>query len=228
MASYLDLLQRVPILQQSLINQKNKSLVVNTANIPFEHLLTGSLKQIEAKSLPAKNILEVDLSVPVNEEEKFKKSLQFVLEKEGTKLVREDGGRESSRFGILQSTARDLGYKGNINDITKGEVEMIYRKFWEKSGAASLPFPLSVVHFDTYINNPASAKRILEKSKGDVDAYLKLREQRYVKLATAKPEVYGKYLRGWKNRIQNLRGMVAAYTKIHNYAGNTSYPIKNS
>ncbi len=227
MASYLDLLQRVAVLQQSIISPKNNSLVVNAPTIPFDRLLTGSLQQIEAKNLPVKNMLERGLSAPVNDEEKFKKSLQFVLEKEGNKLVREDGRRESSRFGVLQSTAQAFGYKGNINNITKGEVEMIYKKLWEKSGAASLPFPLSVVHFDTYINNPASAKRILEKSKGDIDTYLKLREQRYVKLATAKPEVYGKYLQGWKNRIQSLRGMVAAYTKVNTYAGNTAYPIKN-
>ncbi len=61
-----------------------------------------------------------------------------------------------------------------------------------------MPFLLAVVHFDTYANSPASAKKLLGKSKGDIDIYLKLREQRYVKLASAKPEVYGKYLQGWK------------------------------
>jgi hypothetical protein len=39
------------------------------------------------------------------------------------------------------------------------------------------------VHFDSYVNNPASSKRFLGKIQGDVGTYLKLREQRYVRLA---------------------------------------------
>jgi len=229
MASYLDLVERVLVLEQMRNNQRNKNLVVNISNVPFEHLLSKSLEEIEKNNLPSqKNMLEVDLSLPVDEETKFKKCFKFVLEKEGSKFVRVDGGSgESSKYGILQSTARALGYKGNIKDITQNEVERIYRKFWEQSGAASLSFPLAVVHFDTYINNPASAKKLLEKSKGDIDTYLKLREQRYVRLASAKPEVYGKYLQGWKNRIKSLRIMVAAHIKTNDYASNTAYPVKN-
>lgn len=176
-----------------------------------------------------KNVSASDLSVPVDEETKFKKCLAFVLGKEGSKLVRKDGGSgESSRYGILQSTARAFGYKGNVQNITRDQAEKIYYKIWERSGAASLPFPLAAVHFDSYVNNPASSKRFLEKSRGNVDTYLKLREQRYVRLATARPEVYGKYLQGWKNRIKGLEAMVAAYTKPEVYAGNPGDYAKNA
>jgi len=90
-----------------------------------------------------------------------------------------------------------------------------------------LSFPLAVVHFDSYVNNPASSKRFLEKSQGDVGTYLKLREQRYMRLAAAKPEVYGKYLQGWKNRIKGLETMVAAYIKPDVYAENSDAHSKN-
>ena len=125
--------------------------------------------------------------------------------------MREDGGRENSRYGILQSTAREYGFKGNIKDITRADAEAIYRKLWDKSGAASLPFPLSTVHFDTYVNSPSAADKILTKSQGTADVYLRMREQRYTRLAEIRPEQYGKYLKGWNNRIKNLRTMVADY-----------------
>jgi lysozyme family protein len=164
----------------------------------------------------AKNLHKSPSVLPLNNETpeadvKFTGALGFVMEKEGSKIVREDGGRETSKYGILQSTARGYGYKGDIKDITKADAEAIYRKLWEKSGAESLPYPLSTVHFDTYINSPSAAEKILVKSQGNTDVYLRLREQRYARLAEIRPEQYGKYLKGWNNRIKNLRTMVAQH-----------------
>jgi lysozyme family protein len=169
----------------------------------FEKVLTNNL-QVSPSVLPLNN--EVS-----GADVKFQKGLQFVLEREGSKHVREDGGRESSKYGILQSTAREHGFKGNIKDLTRADAEAIYRRIWDKSGAESLPFPLSAVHFDTYVNSPSAAEKILSKSQGNTDIYLRLREQRYARLAEIKPEQYGKYLKGWNNRIKNLRTMVAQY-----------------
>ena len=229
MVSYLDLIERALVLEQMRNNQKNINLVTNTSKAAFGNLFSKSLQEIETKNSPSqKDILELDLSMPVDEDAKFKKCLTFVLEKEGNKLVLEDGNsKESSRLGILQSTARASGYKGNIKNITLGQAERIYRKLWEQSGAASLPFPLAVVHFDSYVNSPASSKRFLEKSNGDINVYLKLREQRYVKLASTKPEVYGKYLQGWRNRIKSLQGMVTAHVNAGSHAPNSGYPLRN-
>jgi lysozyme family protein len=148
---------------------------------------------------------------------KFRDGLKFVLEREGSKHVREDGGRESSKYGILQSTAEEHGYQGNVKDLTRADAEAIYRKIWEKSGAESLPFPLSTVHFDTYVNSPSAAEKILTKSQGNTDVYLRLREQRYTRLAEIRPEQFGKYLKGWSNRIKNLQTMVAQYKSGTNY-----------
>jgi lysozyme family protein len=148
---------------------------------------------------------------------KFRDGLKFVLEREGSKHVREDGGRESSKYGILQSTAKEHGYQGNVKDLTRADAEAIYRKIWEKSGAESLPFPLSTVHFDTYVNSPSAAEKILTKSQGNTDVYLRLREQRYTRLAEIRPEQFGKYLKGWSNRIKSLQTMVAQYKSGTNY-----------
>jgi len=227
--SYLELIQRSLFFEQLNKNQKNMIPTANAPNLTFGHFFQRSLEDVDTKNLLLqKNMSEPGLSMPVDEETKFRKCLAFVLEKEGNKLVHRDGGSgESSKYGILQSTARAYGYKGNIQAITRSQAEKIYKKFWEQSGAASLSLPLAIVHFDSYVNNPASSKRFLEKSQGDVGTYLKLREQRYVRLATARPEVYGKYLQGWKNRIKGLETMVAAYMKPDAYAENSDDYAKN-
>lgn len=229
MISYLDLIERALVLERTRINQNNKSPISNVSAVSFGHLFSKSLKGIEEMNVPTQaNILKLDLSLPVDEETKFNKCLTLVLEKEGNKLVLEDGGsKESSKLGILQSTARAYGYKGNVKNISRSDAEKIYRKMWEQSGASSLPFPLAAVHFDSYVNNPASSKKFLEKSKGDIGTYLKLREQRYVSLASAQPDVYGKYLQGWKNRIKSLQNMVTAHVRANSYAENSGYPVKN-
>jgi lysozyme family protein len=203
MLSHLNLVEAILASKQFDLSRKTGRSPQVQNGPSFEKVLAKNL-QANPSVFPLNNeISEVNA--------KFKKGLAFVLEKEGVKHVREDGGRESSKYGILQSTAREYGYKGNIKDITQTEAEAIYMKLWEKSDAGSLPYPLSTVHFDTYINSPYAAEKILAKSKGNSDVYLQLREQRYARLAEIKPEQFGKYLNGWNNRIRNLRTMVAQY-----------------
>jgi len=189
--------------QLSLRRARDGSAPGRTKDTAFEAVLARSLEKSPGTAIanPAETSRDV----------KFREGLKFVLEKEGSKFVQKDGEKESSRYGILQSTAAYYGYKGDVRNLSRADVEAIYRKVWEKSGAASLPFPLSTVHFDSYVNNPAAAKRFLAKSQGNVETYLRLREQRYIRLAEIKPGQYGKYLKGWKNRIQGLRNMVADY-----------------
>lgn len=231
MATYLDIAQNTFMLQY-LQNVQKKPL--NFAANPeakgaFEDILSRSLTNGVMSTMgtqPQQAATGIDLADYTDEEIKFRKCFRFVIEKEGSRLVKEDAGKGASRYGILQSTARAFGYKGNIRNITKEQVEGIYRKLWERSGAASLPYPLCVVHFDTYVNSPAAAGKILEKSQGDIDTYLKIREQRYVRLATAKPQVYAKYLNGWKNRVNSLRTMVAQHMKEEMFAGNDPSSVK--
>jgi len=196
-------------------SQNNNALINNNSNsISFEQLLATSLKQLYIKDIGLKNqtaaeptpVLFSLRTLDLDDNTKFNESLRTVLKHEGTRLVKEDGGKkESSKYGILESTAKELGYKGNIRSLTMADVETIYRKIWDKSGAGSLPYPLSVVHFDTYVNSPSMAKKILRQSGGNADKYLGLRLERYNRLAKLRPERYGKYLNGWTNRIKSLK-----------------------
>jgi len=229
MATNLDITQAATMLQY-LQNGRKKAdnFILNPAASGFEDLLTRTLTTNGATQFsPAVQAQGMDATEAFTDEGvKFRKCLDFVLQKEGSRLVKEDGERGASRYGILQSTARALGYKGSIRNITREQVEGIYRQIWEKSGASSLPYPLCVVHFDTYVNSPAAAKRILQKSQGSIDTYLGMREQRYVRLASAKPEVYAKYLKGWKNRINSLRTVVAECENDTRRVQNDSFTVK--
>jgi len=204
MLSHINLLEAILASKQLDLSRRPGRLpYTQSMEKSFEKVLSNNL-QMNSSVLPLNNMIS-------QADTKFQEGLKFVLEREGSKHVREDGGRESSKYGILQTTARECGYKGNIKDLTKADAEAIYRKIWNKSGAESLPFPLSTVHFDTYVNSPAAAEKILTKSQLNIDVYLRLREDRYARLAEIRPEQYGKYLKGWNNRIKNLRSMVAQY-----------------
>jgi lysozyme family protein len=187
----------------------------NTTDKQFSNILNKNIEKLQKTPNEKNTVLNqlspsYALNTAVDKKDRFEEALNFVLKHEGKRLVHRDGASgESSMYGILQSTANENGYKGNIKDITVEDVKAIYRKIWEKSGASSLPPALSVVHFDTYVNNPAMAKKLLNRSKGDINIYLKMREQQYVNLAEKRPEVFKRYLKGWKTRVDNLRTMIA-------------------
>ncbi|OPY79529.1 MAG: hypothetical protein A4E65_01827 [Syntrophorhabdus sp. PtaU1.Bin153] len=204
MLSPMDLVEAIVLSRQfSLRRARSGNIPARTGDTSFEAVLSKSLQGSPASAATNPDQIDTD--------RKFREGLKFVLEKEGSKFVQHDGGRESSKYGILQTTAAYYGYKGDVRNLSRADAEAIYRKVWEKSGAGSLPFPLSTVHFDSYVNNPAAAEKFLMKSQGNVETYLRLREQRYARLAEVNPGQYGKYLKGWKNRIQGLRSMVADY-----------------
>jgi lysozyme family protein len=198
-----------------------RSAQPNLSNSAFNKVFAASFKQMENMQVVfKKNLFSPAVSTPIRSapihtsaDAGFKDIVKVVMKHEGTAYVRMDGGKESSKMGILQSTATEYGYRGDIKNISKADAEAIYRKIWDKSGAANLPYPLSVVHFDTYVNSPSAARKILKQSGGDIDTYLKMREDRFIRLASARPERYGKYLNGWINRVNSLRSVVTEYAK---------------
>jgi len=211
------------IITSQLLQKKRNNILKMNASIDkqFNNILNQSIEKLQKGD--NRNGLVRQLTAPltapyaarsfkgsVETTDKFDEALNFVLKHEGKRFVYRDGASgESSMYGILQSTAREYGYKGNIKDINIEDVKAIYRKIWDKSGASSLPPGMSVVHFDTYVNSPAMAKKLLNRSNGDINTYLTMREQRYVSLSEKRPDVFKKYLNGWKNRVENLRTMVA-------------------
>lgn len=227
MATDLDISQTATYQYMQGIRRKPENFTVNPQASGFEQVLLRLVNDRPANFNTPGSPVNVAEARPPDEEERFRRCLDFVLKKEGNKLVKEDAGRGASRYGILQSTARAFGYQGSIKNITRSQVEAIYRKIWDRSGAGSLPYPLCIVHFDTYVNSPAAAQKILQRSGGDIDNYLDMREKRYIRLATGKPQVYAKYLKGWRNRVDSLRMVVAQHQKDTMYAYGDAPGLKN-
>ena len=139
----------------------------------------------------------------------MKEALRFVLEHEGSRYVASDAGKESSKYGILQATAARCGYNGDVRYMSRTEAEAIYRKIWDESGCGNLPAGLAVVHFDTYMNSPKAAEKMLRSSGGSTDTYLRLRARRYARLSELRPARFGQYMKGWMKRIHDLRAVAA-------------------
>ncbi len=208
----IDRTTKIDPLRQGL-DQTQRANSQRSSNKNFHQLLTESLKDDAtirtglSDTEPIMRMPQQCVSKP--SEGDYERIINTVFRHEGKALVKNDGGTgEHSKFGILESTARQYGYKGDMSKMSRQDAEVIYKKLWERSGAANLPYPLSLVHFDTYVNSPAAARRILDKSQGDVDTYLSLRQDRYKRLAELRPERFAKYLKGWNNRINNLRALV--------------------
>lgn len=154
----------------------------------------------------------------------FKKTLKFVLQREGGYVNDPtDLGGETNK-GITYRTynayRKSKGLKPqSVKHITDSEVEDIYyNNYYKASGADKISDPkLSAYVFDTAVNMGVSrAKTFLSESNGNADKFEQLRRAKYDEFVQAKPS-QKKYLQGWNNRV----------TELKNFS-NKSFPDSNS
>jgi lysozyme family protein len=198
-----------------------KVKATRTPRTAFDNMLNLNMKEMSMQPIVfKKNLFDPNIQlIPPQpaysaNDHAFWGSLGVVMKNEGAGYVKNDAMRGPAKMGILQSTARNFGYKGDIKNLTQAEAVNIYGQLWARSGAANLPYPLNTVHFDTYVNSPTAADKILKQSGGDVNSYLDIREQRYERLAALRPDRFGTYLDGWMNRIENLRNIADQYARV--------------
>lgn len=93
----------------------------------------------------------------------------------------------------------------DILGMTRERALFLYKRdYWGPSGAGSLPWPLALVHFDAYVQNPSAAMELLKKSGGDPVLYMSERINWYTNLKTW--EHHGK---GWMRRCALMLREVA-------------------
>ena len=116
-----------------------------------------------------------------------------------------DGNGAPVNFGINQKSNPDV----NVAQLTPEQAKQItYERYWKPSGADQLPPGLAEVQADTAFNmGLGAANDLLQKSGGDVNRYLQLREQRYRAIAQANPDK-AKFLPTWLERNQQLAAYV--------------------
>jgi lysozyme family protein len=103
----------------------------------------------------------------------FLQALPFVLEMEGGYANHPSDPGGATNFGITQLTynqwrvAKGLKW-ANVRHITEEEVQAIYHeRYWTDGHCDSLPWPVSLAHFDACVNHGiGNATKLLQKALG--------------------------------------------------------------
>jgi lysozyme family protein len=97
----------------------------------------------------------------------------------------------------------------SVKNISDKEVrDIYYKQYWLASGCDKLSDKLAIVVFDMAINSGVSrAKRYLTLTQ-DPNKYLDLRAGFFKKIVQNNPSQQ-KFLKGWLNRVENLRKIIA-------------------
>lgn len=128
----------------------------------------------------------------------------FVAPQEGGYVVN-DGNGSPANYGINQGANPDVEVAALKQDDAK---QILYERYWLRSGADQLPQALAMVHGDTAINmGVKAANELLAQAGNDPHLYLELRTQRYHSIAAANPGK-AEYLPVWLARVESLRAMI--------------------
>jgi lysozyme family protein len=135
-------------------------------------------------------------------------TVNFILESEGSEYVADDAGAGESKYGITAQFNPGV----DVKNLTREGAAQIYReKYWSAVDGDNLPPALAAVMADTAVNLGAGrAKELLQQSGGDVAKLLDLRREHYKTLIANNPEKYGKFEKGWMNRVNRLEAFVAS------------------
>jgi lysozyme family protein len=130
----------------------------------------------------------------------FDEAFAFIIRKNGD-LVK---GNNPMKFGIMQSTLKDYDPSGRIakrvDGLDEAKAKQIYQMIWKRAGCNELSYPLNVIHFDAYVQRPATAMQALKNSGGDPELYLRIRNASLSEL-----KKYKEWEPRWKTRIAELR-----------------------
>ena len=133
----------------------------------------------------------------------FETAAAFLMKHEGKNIVQNDNGKGPAKFGILQTTLKDLDPTGrvakDVSELDEGKAKQIYKKIWYRAGCDKLSYPLNIIHFDTFMHRPHTAIQALGNSDGDPKLYLELRQTSLRSLRG-----YKKFGPAWEGRIRNL------------------------
>jgi lysozyme family protein len=140
----------------------------------------------------------------------FERAFAKVLKFEGKKYVADDAGKGPTKFGINKTANPDV----DVANLTLDEAKQIYKKrYWDRIGgdaiAATNP-QLATIAFDAAVNQGVKpALNMLDKSGGEPNKLLALRQQRYIDLAANDPSKK-QFLGGWTNRVASLQSDLQA------------------
>jgi len=133
----------------------------------------------------------------------WEKAIAFVLKWEGGYVppsAKDPGGE--TKYGISKKAHPTL----DIKNLDKNFAIAIYNEdYWIAAGCPLIrDDAMALAVFDTAVNcGTGRAQHWLNLSRGDVGLFIEQREIYYKRLA--KSQIYSRYLKGWMNRLNDLR-----------------------
>ena len=136
----------------------------------------------------------------------FEKALAFVLLWEGGYTNDPDDPGGETNFGISKRAYP----RENIKTMTRERAAELYKRdYWIPSGAEREPFPMALVLFDTAVNcGVVNSKEWASENGSEPLATLARRVLYYFRIVKRHPK-FGKFLKGWLNRVAALAVMIA-------------------
>ena len=118
----------------------------------------------------------------------------------GSKVVVDDGG--TTKYGISQNA-----FPGeNIRGLTEDRARQLYmQKYVAPLGLDKMPPAAGFIALDMAVNSGVgAAKKMIATTGGDPAKMIDYRRNFFQSLATKNPSKYGKYLKGWLNRLDKV------------------------
>lgn len=130
--------------------------------------------------------------------------IDYVINKHEGGYVADDAGKGPTKYGI-NGQANGLSPK-QVENLTLDQAREIYRKnYWNKIDGDNLDPSIRAMAFDTAVNQGVGvANKLIEQSGGDITKFAQLRREEYAALVRKNPEKYGKYEKGWMNRVDDF------------------------
>lgn len=144
-------------------------------------------------------------------EENFLECFDFIFKWAGTWSYSRYKGK-SKMYGISQyeydryKTINGEA-KQSVKFISNDELKGIYMQYWTSSESWRLKFPLALIYFDTVLNEGLQlAKEFLKKANGDVEEFLKLKQQYVYDLSVTSDDE--NKIKSWQSRYNDLKQTV--------------------
>lgn len=128
----------------------------------------------------------------------FEDAIPWLMREEGSATTTDTGGL--TKFGISQHAYPTEDIAG----MTAERAKFFYKRdYWDAIQADKLPPEMRLAAFDSAVNEGVGAtKEWLRQAGGDLNEFMRLREERYAELA--KDPRYAKYAEAWQKRLNDL------------------------
>lgn len=138
--------------------------------------------------------------------------INFVMNQlEGGDKVHIDSDGGTTKFGI--NHLHNEMKPDEVANLTPEQAAARYKeKYWNPMGIDKMSPDMQIVAFDAAVQHGADAhtKKMIEDSGGDAEKLIELRRDYYMQLAKKDPEKNGPQLRGWMNRLGQVKAQVEA------------------